>query len=100
MADRLVHLTGVAKREVEAALGHELTPASPAGDQFLIPEEVALRIAELPPSPPKAEDSFRAKEAARALPLDVDELEPVEPAPAAEDIEAEDAVGSDVDADR
>lgn len=113
MADRVVHLTGVNKREVEAALGYELTPISPAGDQFRIPEEVAQRIAELPPSPPKAEDSFRAKEGARAMPLNVDELEPVEPAPARSEVEredsdadesdvpeAEDVVGPEVQADR
>ena len=75
MADVLVHLTGVNKREVEAALGRELKPASAAGDQFVIPEEVAQRIGVLPPSPPKAEDSLAAKEAARALPFDFEKGE-------------------------
>lgn len=112
MADRIVHLSGVNKREVEAALGYELTPISASGDQFRIPEEVAQRISELPPSPPKAEDSFRSKEAARRMPFsaeDVESLDPVVPAASVSEAEnedsdasaedvlpAEDAVGPDV----
>lgn len=100
MADRLVHLSGVAKREVEAALGYELTPVSNAGDQFRIPEEVAVRISELPPSPPKAEDSFRSKEAARRMPFsdeDVEALEPVVPAAAPSEAAREDSEASEED---
>jgi hypothetical protein len=70
----VVQLSGAQKREVEAALGRELTSFSASGDLFRIPRAVAEARADLPPSPPKAEDSQKAKDAARALPLEVDDL--------------------------
>lgn len=69
MADRLVHLTGIAKREVEQMLGRELKAAGPEGDLFHVPAEVADKIGDMPPSPPKAEDSQRVKDIVRDLPL-------------------------------
>jgi hypothetical protein len=77
MADRLVHLTGIAKREAEQMLGRELKPAGPEGDLFHLPEEVAAQLGNMPPSPPKAEDSQRVKDAVRALPLESEASEKV-----------------------
>lgn len=70
MADRLVHLTGIQKREAEQMLGRELKAAGPEGDLFHLPAEVADKLGDMPPSPPKAEDSQRVKDAVRSLPLE------------------------------
>lgn len=70
----IVHLSGVAKREAEAAVGHELVAINNQGDLFRLPVAVAERLNDLPPSPPKAEDPQRVKAAARALPVDVESL--------------------------
>lgn len=68
-----VHLTGVQKREVEQALGHELKPVGVEGDIFEVPDHVVEHIGDFPVSPPKAEDSRAVKEAVRNLPLKSDE---------------------------
>ena len=76
MADEVVvQLSGAQKREVEAAVGHELVSFSASGDLFRIPKAIADARSDLPPSPPKAEDSNAAKNAARALPVDVEAQE-------------------------